>query len=375
MSILSGFKNPWESGGQSSGVTNTAVLENTALENNILSFNSRKTDENMFVARIHGSWWKNRISKYTYGITPINEEQTNKLIAQWILEVIILGSVFIHKENINDEILAKRMEKGITESKAREDELKYRTSNWGRAKDYPIMLTTSKQEKLKSLSVNDIIKMVDKTGEFRIKMGSDAHDSVGNNISHKPHFGDPANLGTLIVKKREGFADTMTGHQYWSSWFVMNSPFGKMFRHIGQYEDPWTGELIDDTDKMFMTLDGVLDLLTLGTNLTSGIANQALNVAFEAINKSQYSFEEEGILREMIDITMSIYGLIPKKVNGKYLPMDYSNKYAIIEIVANLIQLGLITYQNGKFKANSKKDIEHLTLTKFVKEYKVIYEY
>lgn len=77
------------------------------------------------------------------------------------------------------------------------------------------------------------MKEVDRIGAFRITMLPDPHDEYGNNVSHKPEYSSEFTRGSIVVKKSKGMKDTLEGVQYWSAWFVMNSPFGKMSRHIG----------------------------------------------------------------------------------------------------------------------------------------------
>lgn len=106
--------------------------------------------------------------------------------------------------------------------------------------------------------------------------------------------------------------------------FVMKySGFGKLARALMngmEGKDPWTDEEGSTFD---LTVGGFTDLLTMGASAPAALTNQGLNMFQEVLEQSSPEvLEEISGGREIIDLTTS------------------SNK---TELIANMIQLGLVT--------------------------------
>ena len=375
MSIIKNFRNPWEDDNWvlQTDVLDTSVLDTDVLNNDVLKPPYISKEKSYFAATLHGSWWDNRIFEYIY-------EKENAPNAQRLLEVIILGSIFRHMDNITDDLLRDENGLPIVDDIDRIKKIAeiqgYRRKNWGLGKDYPITLTNSKTKNLNSLSVNEIMKEVDRTGEFRIILLSDSHDEYGNNLSHKPQYDAKLNRGSIVIKAAKGMKDS-DGVQYWSGWFVMNSPFGKMFRHVGQHRDPWTGELLTGSDKIAMTFDGILDLLTLGVTLKSALVNQGFNIGMGILEKYVPSDEfltSLGISREIYEMYKN---LTEDGLDSDGNVIEGVKGYSKVEFVANLLQFGMLVYKGGKIIANNGKssDVTNITTNEaFAKRYIISYE-
>ena len=126
-----------------------------------------------------------------------------------------------------------------------------------------------------------------------------------------------------IPKEKKGLQQ-MTGIAGGAATFVMKySGFGKLSRALTNYmegKDPWTGEEGSTFD---LAVGGFTDLLTMGASAPAALTNQGLNMFQEVLEQSSPEILEEiSGGREIIDLTTS------------------SNK---TELIANMIQLGLVT--------------------------------
>ena len=368
MSIIKNFRNPWEDDNWvlQTDVLDTSVLDTDVLNNDVLKPPYTSKEKSYFVANIHSSWWDNRIFKYL-------DKVKNAPDAKSVFQVLILGIIFSHKNKVDEKLLVDESQNPIIDENEKNnkirDIIKYRDRNWGIDKEYPITLTASSNSGKHTLSVSEIIKQVDKTGEFRIMMYSDSHDEYNNNISDNPKYNAKLNRGSIVIKAAKGLKDKSSGVQYWSGWFVMESPFGKMFRHVGQHRDPWTGELLTGADKVAMTFNGILDLITLGTSGPAAFKNQAFNVVMELFNQVDFL---KGTPMEGIAGAREIY-----EIYENYTETDPDLKGASkIELIANCIQLGLIIFKNGKFVINrgNENQIQEYN-SRLSKKYIISYEF
>lgn len=126
-----------------------------------------------------------------------------------------------------------------------------------------------------------------------------------------------------IPEKKKGLQQ-LNGVAGGAATFVMKySGFGKLGRALHNYmdgKDPWTGE---EGSTSGLIVGGFTDLLTMGASAPAALTNQGLNMFQEALEQaSPEILEEISGGRELIDIATS------------------SNK---TELIANMIQLGLVT--------------------------------
>jgi hypothetical protein len=361
MSILKNFVNLW---GLDTSVLDTVVLDTDVLKTSVLETDvldnpfSPTSVKEEFVATIHGSWWWNDcIFKYLY-------PDVGHPLAEDALAALIQGAFFKHK-NITDK-----------EGTAKKDELQYRNKNWGYQNAYPITIRTGNGKPLKNIKE----LMQNEGSKFKIRIRVNEHDE------NNKYMERTMDSGCIVFEKIVGLNATQGVH-YWPAWFVMTSPMGKLARGNLFRTDPWTGQDLTDSDKFAMTLDGVMDLLTFGTSLAPAAWNQVLNIGAQILenNAPEYS-THIAVIKELFEIGTSIKGLKPAEIaailtnSAKGLPTRLGEaaiklkEYESVELVANLIQLRIIAYNNGIFETQVKKSGGQEATDGLAKQYRITYE-
>ncbi|HFD32903.1 MAG TPA: hypothetical protein ENJ28_09400 [Gammaproteobacteria bacterium] len=238
------------------------------------------------IATIHGSWWQGQINNY---LEKGDEESA--------LAAIIVGSLLIHKSMV--------------------DSKQYADNNWGVNKQSPISIEVNNMEVDGLMSIR---KQAQEKGEVSIELRYTPHTETG----HVKTNSDIMIGTTLLIRDAKGFNDE-SGFVGWVGTVYKYLGFPKMFGHIGQDRDIWTGDKLDTRDRINLTVGGIADLLTMGKNPTSALMNIGLNSGQEGLeNFSPEMKEEIGVLREAIDL---------------------SRPGHMIEMVSNMVQAGMVSQE------------------------------
>lgn len=252
------------------------------------------------IATVHGSWWADTVNEYLD-----NGDGMSALAA------VIVGTM-ITKE--------------MTASPAYADE------NWGINNSSPIGIEANQME---YANITDTRKNIQENGSVTIQLHYSGHDERGSLIDD-----GTAMIGrTIEIRDAPGAQDNIGLDWYIGNFIINYSGFGKAISpHVSQTgRHPWTGDKMDENDKMKMTAMGVADLLTMGITVRGAVKNQGLNFLQEVLNNAlPGQLEEIGIGREAYDILAS------------------GNK---VELISNMIQAGLITEELiNKHFSNSAQD-------------------